>query len=140
MVLVAGANVGANELLSRILEADGYRTVTATTPVTTTERAGEHLPRAAVVDLGGSGIGTGLRLLDFFRSHDDPRLARCRVVVLAPSSANRTFCFHSGADDFLQRPFHARDLLESVSEVLATPVDELPERRRRLLEQEPASL
>lgn len=136
MVLIAGDDANANELLSRVLVLRGYRTVTATSAEAGGQRAVEQLPRVAVVDLGGKGISASLKLLDFFRSHDDPRVSRCRVIIIAKSSANRAFCFQSGADEFLQRPFHANDLVEAIEDVLGTPLDELPQRRRRRMDGE----
>jgi DNA-binding response OmpR family regulator len=135
MVLVAGDDVGANELLARVLGSHGFRTVTASSVEAATARAVEQLPRAAVVDLSGGGISASLQLLDWFRSHDDPRISRTRVIVIARSAANRTFSFQSGADDHLQRPFHADDLVAAIEGALAVPHAEMPVRRRRLLDQ-----
>lgn len=135
MVLIAGDDAGANELLSRVLGAHGFRTVVASSVETATARATEQLPRAAVIDLSGGGIGASLQLLDWFRNHDDPKIHRTRVIVVARSSSNRTFSFQSGADDFLQRPFHAHDLVAAIEGALAVAHDDMPMRRRRLLNQ-----
>ena len=135
MVLIAGDDAGANELLSRVLGSHGYRTVTASSVESATARAVEQLPRAAVIDLSGGGIGASLQLLDWFRNHDDPKISRTRVIVVARSSSNRTFSFQSGADDFLPRPFHADDLVTSIEGALAVAHADMPVRRRRLLDQ-----
>ncbi|MDE0802778.1 MAG: response regulator [Acidimicrobiales bacterium] len=134
MVLIAGDDAGANELLSRVLGSHGYRTVVASSVETATARATEQLPRAAVIDLSGGGIGASLQLLDWFRNHEDPRINRTRVIVVARSSSNRTFSFQSGADDYLQRPFHADDLVAAIDGALSVAHEDMPVRRRRLLD------
>lgn len=136
MVLIAGDEAGANELLARVLTSHGFRTVVASSVDAATARAVEQLPRAAVIDLSGGGISSSLQLLDWFRSNEDPRINRTRVIVVARSSANRSFSFQSGADDFLQRPFHADDLVAAIEGALAVPYDDMPVRRRRLLDRE----
>ena len=140
MVLIAGDDVGANELLARVLSAHGVRTVVASSVDAATAKAVEQLPRAAVIDLSGGGISASLQLLDWFRSHEDPRINRTRVIVVARSSANRNFSFQSGADDFLQRPFHADDLVAAIEGALAVPHADMPVRRRRLLDGTPEPL
>lgn len=140
-VLIAGDNADANELLSRVLAVEGLRPVTATSVDAATARAVEQLPRAAVVDLGGGGVSASLQFLDWVRSNEDDRISRCRVVIVARSSANRTFAFQSGADDFLQRPFHASELVAAITEALSTSQADMPARRRQLLDRksEPAA-
>lgn len=133
MVLIAGDDVGANELLARVLGSHGFRTVVTSSVEAATARAVEQLPRAAVIDLSGGGISASLQLLDWFRSHDDPRISRTRVIVVARSSANRNFAFQSGADDFLQRPFHADDLVAAIQGALSVAHEDLPVRRRQLM-------
>ena len=140
MVLIAGDDVGANELLARVLTAHGFRTVVASSVETATARAVEQLPRVAVVDLSGGGISASLQLLDWFRSNEDSRINRTRVIVVARSAANRNFSFQSGADDFLQRPFHADDLVAAIEGALAVPHADMPVRRRRLLDGRPEPL
>ncbi len=134
MVLIAGDDVDANELLARVLGSKGFRTVVASSVETATARAVEQLPRVAVIDLSGGGISASLQLLDWFRSHEDPKISRTRVVVVARSSSNRNFSFQSGADDYLQRPFHADDLVSAIEGALAVPHADLPVRRRRLMD------
>ncbi|WP_436794001.1 response regulator [Actinospongicola halichondriae] len=134
MVLIVGEDSGANELLVRVLGSHGYRTVVATSIDTATARATDQLPRVAVIDLSSGGISASLQLLDWFRSNDDPRISRTRVIVVARSASNRNFSFQSGADDYLQRPFHADDLVASIEGALAVPHADLPVRRRRLMD------
>lgn len=134
MVLIAGDDAGANELLGRVLTSHGFRTVAASSVEAAMARAIEQLPRAAVIDLSGGGISSSLQLLDWFRRNEDPRISRTRVIVVARSSANRNYAFQSGADDFLQRPFHADDLVAAIEGALAVPYDDMPVRRRRLLD------
>ncbi len=133
-VLIVGEDGDANELLVRVLGSHGYRTVVATSVDSATERATDQLPRVAVIDLSSGGISASLQLLDWFRNHDDPRISRTRVIVVARSSANRNFSFQSGADDYLERPFHADELVAAIEGALAVPHAELPVRRRQLMD------
>lgn len=135
-VLVAGDVADANELLSRILAAEGYRTVVADSVESGLARTVEQMPRVAVIDLSTRGIGSSLQLLDAIRSHEDERVARTRVIVVARSRSNRTFSFQSGADGFLLRPFHADELVAAIEEVVGVPSDELPVFRRDQLKGE----
>ena len=41
-----------------------------------------------------------------------------------------TFSFQSGADGFLLRPFHAKELVAAIEDVVSVPYDELPVYRR----------
>ena len=135
-VLIAGDVADANELLSRILDADGYRVVVADSVETGLARTVEQMPRVAVIDLSTRGIGSSLQLLDAVRSHEDERVARTRVIVVARSRSNRNFSFQSGADGFLLRPFHAKELVAAIEDVIAVPFDELPVFRRDRIKEE----
>ena len=133
-VLIAGDVADANELLTRVLTSHGYRTVAVQSVDAGVVRAVETLPRVALIDLSTRGMGSSLQLLDAIRSHEDERVRRTRVIVVAGSRANRNFAFQSGADGFLLRPFHANDLLELIEQVLAVAEDDLPVLRRQMID------
>lgn len=133
MVLVVGDNPQSNELLVRILHANGYRAVGTDRAADTAALAADALPRCIVLDIASKGIGTTLQILDAVRTHGDERVHSARIIVVARSASNRNFSFQSGADAYLLRPFHANELLRTVDEVLQIPLEDLPEYRRSQL-------
>ncbi len=133
LVLVAGDDAGTRELLARVLVQTGLRAVQASTVEGALGAAVEQLPRCVVIDLSSKGVGSSMQLLDGLRNHEDDRVRSTRVVVVARSDANRNYSFQSGADGFLQRPFHGRELLDVVAEVLAVPPDQRAVHRRAQL-------
>lgn len=137
LVLIAGDLADSNELISRVLVSEGYRTATVDTVDAALIHIVEHRPRVVVVDLSSRGIGTSLRLLDLIRSHDSEVVRRTRVIVVARSRANRTFTFQSGADGFLLRPYHAAELVTMIETVLAVPEDGLPAHRHEMTAHRP---
>lgn len=135
MVLVVGDDAGSNELLSRLLNARGFRTAKATTPEEAMSRVGELLPRCVILDLAAGGIGSNLRVLESIRASGDRKISQTRVVLVARSTNNRGFSFQSGVDAFLVRPFHADELVEAVDESLKRlPEDRADFRRQNFVE------
>ncbi len=95
---------------------------------------GDHLPRAAILDLSAKGVGASMQVLDALRQHDDARVRACRVIVVAQTAANRTFSFQSGADGFILRPYHVKDLVRVLVDVLAVPPDARAKHRRAMID------
>jgi len=133
-LLVVNDDTDASELLSRLLAREGYRVATSNSIDGTLTKMLELLPRGVVLDLTQGGVGSNLKLLENIRHHSDERVSTARVILVARQAANRVFSFQSGADAFLVRPFHAKDLLEAVEKVLAMPFNELPQHRRAELD------
>ena len=79
MVLIAGDEAGANELLARVLTSHGFRTVVASSVDAATARAVEQLPRAAVIDLSGGGISSSLQLLENLIDEGKLDMSRARL-------------------------------------------------------------
>jgi len=119
VVLIVGDEPGTVEILSRLVVRHGLRSVKASEVTPALEESASSLPRCIVVDLPRAGLGSTLQLLDLVRSHDDVRVSSCRVVVVE-RAGNRQVLLASGADAHLERPVHARDLLDAVDRQLAT--------------------
>jgi DNA-binding response OmpR family regulator len=127
-VLVVQDDRDALELLCRVLARAGYDVLPAATHDDAVGiAAGEH-PDVAVLDLAGTGAN--LKLLDALRQSHDSAVAAVRVVLLARQRSNRMFSWQSGIDGFLDRPFHADDLVAEVAAVLARPNADRPRHRR----------
>jgi DNA-binding response OmpR family regulator len=91
-------------------------------------------PACVVLDASSGGIGGNLKLLDAIRHHLDPRIANVRVVLVATGTSSAMFSWQAGIDGFLERPFHADDLVATVADVLERPDDERKPHRRRMVE------
>lgn len=129
-VLVVTDDADACELLARILEGAGYPVDRAYDHVGAIAQVSAVPPACVVLDLSVGGIGANLKLLDAIRTHIDPTVSGCRVVLIARQAQNQLFSWQSGVDAFLVRPFHATQLLHHVADVLARP-DEQRARHRR---------
>jgi DNA-binding response OmpR family regulator len=130
LVLIVNDDPDACEMLVRMVASKGYRSVGATNGDEATSRILTELPRCIVLDLDAGGIGTGLKVLDTIRSHNDRRVSTARVVVCADSPKNRSFSFQSGADSFVVRPFHLDELVAQIADVLTRPHDDRARHRR----------
>jgi two-component system, OmpR family, response regulator len=129
-VLVVNDDPSACEMLVRMIATKGFTAIGATRPDEATGRIADELPRCIVLDLDAGGVGTGLKVLDTIRSHDDLRVSTARVVLCAASPKNRSFSFQSGADAFLVRPFHLDDLTDQITDVLERAHEDRARHRR----------
>jgi len=129
-VLLVNDDPDARELLVRFLGHAGFATTGTGRDEDAMFRMTQELPRCAVLDMVVGGLGAGLKILDEIRSHEDRRINTARVVLCAPSPKNRSFSFQSGADAFLVRPFHLRDLVAQITDVIDRPQDERARHRR----------
>ena len=129
-VLVVNDDPPACEMLVRMLESKGFRSIGATTIDEATARVVRDLPRCVVLDLTAGGVGSNLKVLDAIRTNEDRRVNEIRVVLCALSPRNRSFSFQSGADSFLVRPFHLDDLATGIHDVLSRPHEERARHRR----------
>jgi len=109
VVLAVADDPGALELLARLLDREGHRPEPAHDVAAAVERAATTLPRCVVVDLRHAGLGSALQLVGLLRSHDDPRVAAVRIVVVDEAGNGRTV-LAAGADAHLSRPAHLGDV------------------------------
>jgi len=130
VIVVVNDDEDACELLVRFLGHAGFLAVGAHSLEETTVAVHDHLPRAVVLDMTRGGIGSSLRILDVLRGHADRRVSSTRVVLCGSSRRNRAFSFQSGADGFVVRPFHIRDLIDEVHRALDRPHEARARHRR----------
>lgn len=134
-VLVVHDDPEGCELLVRILSVAGHDVTRAHDFLDMSDVLHDPPePDCVVLDVSAGGIGGNLKLLDAIRQHRDPIVAATRVVMVATNAASAMFSWQAGIDEFLQRPFHADDLLNAVSEALARPDEDRRHHRRRMLE------
>jgi signal transduction histidine kinase/DNA-binding response OmpR family regulator len=112
-VLVADDNADMRDYLRRLLDAAGYRVVTATDGAAALEAARAELPELVLSDvmmprLDGFGLLAALRA--------DARTREIPIILLSARAGEEAEVegLDSGADDYLVKPFAARELLARV--------------------------
>ena len=90
----------------------------------------------AVLDLQG-GTAASLPILTDIRQQQDP-IGSIAVLVLTSTADSELFAWQSGADGFLQRPFHADDLTAALGAALGRSAVEREAYRRERVSGQPA--
>ncbi len=135
-VLVVHDDPDGCELLVRILAVAGHDVVRAHDFGEMSDRLLEPpTPQCVVLDVNTGGIGGNLKLLDAIRGHRDREIAGARVVLVATTASSAMFSWQAGIDEFLERPFHADELITAVADALGRPAAERRVYRRRMLDQ-----
>jgi signal transduction histidine kinase/DNA-binding response OmpR family regulator len=111
-VLVVDDNADMREYLSRLL-ADSYRVTTAVDGVEAQERALADPPDLVLTDVMMPRLD-GFGLLEALRNH--PRTEHIPIVMLSARAGEDSTVegLEAGADDYLIKPFTARELLARV--------------------------
>jgi CheY-like chemotaxis protein len=104
------------EVLSYLLEEEGYAVLTASNGQVALERVAKKVPDVVVTDQM-MPVMTGTELLAALRK--DPSLQHVPVILMtsAPLVATRKLRW----DDFIAKPFAFSELLQAVRRVLPTP-------------------
>lgn len=113
-ILVVDDDPKIRTLLRRCLEGDGYHVVEAISAKTVREAFADDLPDLVTLDLN-LGADDGLDIArDLRRSHDVPII----MVTGKDDVIDRIVGLELGADDYLTKPFHVREVLARVHSVL----------------------
>lgn len=129
-ILVVDDDAKIRTLLRRCLEGDGYRVVEALSAETVRAAFADGLPDLVTLDLN-LGADDGLDIArEIRRSHDIPII----MVTGKDDVIDRVVGLELGADDYLTKPFHIREVLARVHSVLRRS------ERRMPVEAAPASL
>lgn len=113
------------DLVRRALEQEGFDVILAADGASGLRIAREHRPDLVVLDLGMPDID-GLEVCRQLRC--DPRHHHLPILVLSAraSTADRVIGLETGADDYLIKPFAARELVARVRALLRRSVAEGP--------------
>lgn len=110
-ILVVDDELGSAEVLSLILEEEGYRTFCAVNGALALNQARDVVPDLVIVDymmplMNGADFSRALRA--------DPQFARTKIILNSglPEAAIREH--FDGYDAFLRKPFKVETLLELV--------------------------
>lgn len=125
-LLVVDDDPDAGETIARLFEYYGLETglvdnIDAAVAQLSSEDWGVDL---LLVDFRHGGTSQGLKLLDRVRAHDEASIARTRLIMMTDLDENRMFSWQSGIDGFLIRPFHADELVLTVTDSLARSDEE----------------
>ncbi len=129
MALIVDDNESIRELLKRILEQTGYKTLTASSGEEAIRLAKNNSPDVALVDISMPGIG-GITTLTLLKEIH-PQL---EVIMLTGETSVETALesMKHGAYDYIAKPFEKNELLHIVKKALEKSglnrkVDELQE-------------
>ncbi len=113
LVLIVEDNDKNRKLVRDVLQAEGYRTVEATTGEDGVRLAGEERPDLVLMDIRLPGID-GIEA--FLRLRADPNTRAIPVVALSASvtPSDCTRIEQAGFDAFLGKPMALRDLIDTV--------------------------
>ncbi len=135
LVLVADDERYAQQLLQRVLEREGFRTITVSDGHTAIETARNLRPDLIMMDIQMPGID-GFQAVELLRQ--DSRTERIPIIVVTaaarePSDAARGIGL--GADDYLRKPFNTAELVARArSKIRAYHLEERLQQRTNELE------
>lgn len=105
-ILIASPDEQVREVLARLVEATGLEAVRLDPAVDIPDAVVATIAAGLVLDMGA----TNLSVLEAVRRRPETTAANVRVVVIGSGPAGGRLALQAGADGFLVRPFHARDL------------------------------
>lgn len=116
-VLVIDDQRDLAELVERALMQEGFDVIIATDGASGLSIAKEHHPDLVILDLTMPGMD-GLEVCKRLRA--DPRRGRVPILVLSAraSEADRVMGLETGADDYVIKPFGAKELVARVKALL----------------------
>jgi DNA-binding response OmpR family regulator len=128
-VLVVDDAPEYSQLICDVLADAGYRPRSARTVAAATEAMSAAMPDLVILDLGLPD-GDGLDLCRTIRDHSNAYVV---VVSGRADELEKLSGFRLGADDFLLKPFSARELAARVDALLRRPRADLVEALPRVL-------
>ena len=116
-VLVVDDETVLAGMVANYLQRAGFRTSVAHDGVTAVERALADSPDVVVLDLGLPGKD-GLEVCHEIRRHSD-----CYIIMLTARNeeVDKLIGLSAGADDYMTKPFSARELVARVQVLLRRP-------------------
>jgi DNA-binding response OmpR family regulator len=113
-ILIADDDKTMLGLLCTLLEIEGNEPMTQTRPEGVIPIARKHQPDVILLDVHLAG-GDSLTTLKEIK--EDPDLQGTPVLMISGMEM-RDECIKMGADDFILKPFHPRELLERIHRLL----------------------
>jgi len=116
-ILIADDYDDNRELLRLMLAADGYRVHEARDGRECVEAARAELPDLALIDLSMPQLD-GWGALRELRADPQTRSIPCVAVTAFAAEQDRRRALAAGFDEYISKPFRARDLLDLVGRLL----------------------
>lgn len=113
-ILIAQPEPQVREVVARVVEAAGFSAVRLEPSLDIGEASASSGAAGVVLDLGPANLGA----LQAIRARPEPAAAQVCVVVLGTGPAGGRLAWQAGADGFLARPFHARELQAALAEAM----------------------
>ncbi len=117
-ILIADDERDIVQTLKAQLEANGYETISAYEGIRVVELAHKEKPDLILLDLN-MPVGTGQTTLEFLRSKLDTEKIPIIVLTAMPAGELKEKVLAKGAQDFLQKPYELKTLLEKIKTYLA---------------------
>lgn len=119
VIIVADDDPAINELVSTLLEDEGYKVLSCTTGAEALQVAARVRPDLVLTDMQMETREAGLRLLERLRA--DPGTAGVAVIVCSAdrdSLARRSEAIRQYGADMLAKPFLVDELLATIRRLL----------------------
>jgi hypothetical protein len=116
-ILIADDYDDNRELLRLVLAVEGYRVREARDGRECVESARAETPDLALIDLSMPQLD-GWGALEQMRADPRTRAIPCVAVTAFAAEQDRRRALDAGFDDYISKPFRARDLLELVARLL----------------------
>ena len=113
LIVVAEDDPGTLKLLSVVLEKKGHDVIGVADGQTAWERIAELRPDVVVSDVDMPGL-SGLELLERVRAHPVCALTPFIFLTSLQERRDMRLAMSLGADDYIAKPFRARELAEAV--------------------------
>ncbi|MBI4348445.1 MAG: response regulator transcription factor [Elusimicrobia bacterium] len=116
-IMVVDDELDSSTLLKDILKGEGHRVSSATSAEEALHKLQSELPDILILDLGLPGM-SGLRLCELLKR--DPRTVALPVLMLTSrrQEAFKVEGLQVGADDYVTKPFSAKELLARIEAIL----------------------
>lgn len=110
LILAVDDDIAILRLLERILSLEGYNVVITPDGHQAVPLLLEHKPDLAILDIMMPGMD-GFEVLDQLRQHSD-------IPIIMLTAKGEVASLHqaldTGADDYIRKPFHTRELLARI--------------------------
>lgn len=129
-VLIVDDDATMVNLLSTILDLEGFKTQKALSGQEALDLIGEELPDMVLLDIMMPGID-GFEVLA--RLRNEPRTEKLPVILLTAKTEDRDMFegWKKGADEYVTKPFDPLELVKIINSVIERSYEERLEERAR---------
>ena len=116
-ILVVDDDKGATDLIEVILLSSGYEVIIVNDSSKAMDIAGRIKPDLILLDLM-MPEPTGFQLCRMMRANPDFKTTPIIIITALDNTDSRVVAIGAGANGFLRKPFHVRDLTEKVKDFI----------------------